>query len=499
MKRKNIKYKIDINSIRNESEQNLEAKINGIKDSNLSYLEKMCKVLAEEKTKINKIQREICNIDIKKINEEWENQIRQKIEEIKDINLSYFQKRLLILSQLKTTSYSKEENDENQKSLLKKSINSSSSGSSTEQGEERKIKFFDDGIEVSKISKRKKNYPNFYIDIEYFRDQNERFIWKKMKNFEKLGLNDFEKRIKVLKDEKASTVDLQKYIKSEKIDIFKIMAKKEEEIKAKMEKKTEKNLNEYEKREKVLQEEKTTTEFVNNDNQIDHSEINYSFGGNSMEKTADITDNKINDNDLEESFLNKSISFYHEFLISSEKEKKEFNSIRAKFYIKHKLYDIPLGIENHDAITPQKYKISDKFFGFLYPNDLQTYYITVCGFLLSPTKDGIEINKNDEKYDSYLGLYFCGETVEIFTKNGKEKKKCSKNEFICKDCMKINKSNYHLKNNQLININGRVSKINKGKYHCFGHFLVGNIIEDCITKFSCKACQNLDLISDIYK
>ena len=65
--------------------------------------------------------------------------------------------------------------------------------------------------------------------------------------------------------------------------------------------------------------------------------------------------------------------------------------------------------------------------------------------------------------------------------------------------MKINKSNYHLKNNKLININGRVSKIKKGKYHCFGHFLVENIIEDCINEFRCKACQNLDLISDIYK
>ena len=498
MKRKNKKYKIDINSIRNEYEQNLEVNINGIKDSSLSYIEKRCKILTEEKTKINKIQKEIYNIDIKKILEDWEKQIQQKIEEIKDINLSYFQKRLLILSQLKTTSYSNEESDRNQKSMLKKSIDSSSSGSSTE-GEERKIKFFDDGIEVSNISKRKSNYPDFYIDIEYFRDQNERFILNKMKNFEKLGLNDFEKRIKVLKDEKTSTVDLQKYIKSEKIDIFKIIAEKEEERKAKMDKITESNLNEYEKREKVLQEEKTTTESVNNNNQKDHPSINNSFEGNSMDKTTDMTDNKINNSDLDVSFLNKSISFYHEFLISCEKEKKEFISIRSKFYIKYKLYDIPLDIENHDAITPEKYMINEKFFGFVYPNDLQTYYITVSGFLLSSTKDGIEINKNDGKYDIGLGLYFCGETVEIFTKKGKEKKKCSKNEFICKDCMKINKSNYHLKNNQLININGRVSKINKGKYHCFGHFLVGNIIEDCINEFSCKACQNLELISDIYK
>ena len=64
--------------------------------------------------------------------------------------------------------------------------------------------------------------------------------------------------------------------------------------------------------------------------------------------------------------------------------------------------------------------------------------------------------------------------------------------------MEINKKKYGLKNNYLININGRVAKIIKGKFHCFGHFLIGNIIEDCITTFSCKACEIIDKYSDYY-
>ena len=64
--------------------------------------------------------------------------------------------------------------------------------------------------------------------------------------------------------------------------------------------------------------------------------------------------------------------------------------------------------------------------------------------------------------------------------------------------MKNNKEIYNIKKNYLININGRVAKINKGKYHCFGHFLVGNQIEDCISKFTCKACKLLQIYSEYY-
>ena len=96
-----------------------------------------------------------------------------------------------------------------------------------------------------------------------------------------------------------------------------------------------------------------------------------------------------------------------------------------------------------------------------------------------------------------LGLFFCGKKIN---EGIKEEKKCSPNEFICKDCMKLNKEIYYINktNDYLININGRVAKMHKGKYHCFGHFLFDREIKDCINKFSCKACKMLDSIKDYY-
>ena len=64
--------------------------------------------------------------------------------------------------------------------------------------------------------------------------------------------------------------------------------------------------------------------------------------------------------------------------------------------------------------------------------------------------------------------------------------------------MNYNEEIYNIKNNYLININGRVAKMNKGKYHCFGNFFVGNQIEDYINKFTCKACILLLMYSEYY-
>ena len=69
---------------------------------------------------------------------------------------------------------------------------------------------------------------------------------------------------------------------------------------------------------------------------------------------------------------------------------------------------------------------------------------------------------------------------------------------MCKKCMEINKKHYNIKNKYLININGRVAKINKGSFHCFGHYLIGNQIEQCISTFSCKACKLLDFCSKYF-
>lgn len=194
------------------------------------------------------------------------------------------------------------------------------------------------------------------------------------------------------------------------------------------------------------------------------------------------------------SYKNKNDSFYER-----EKE-KSFNLIRSDFYIKKCLYDIPLNIEYNIFNTPPKYKINDIYYAYLYPNELVTYCITISGFLYN---DEIYINSKDEvknkkNYLSALGFYFCGEKIEIKKENEIITGTCSPNEFICKKCMELNKKLYNINSKYLININGRVTKKNKGTYHCFGHFLCGNQIEDCIVKFSCKSCKILNVISDYY-
>ena len=174
-----------------------------------------------------------------------------------------------------------------------------------------------------------------------------------------------------------------------------------------------------------------------------------------------------------------------------------FNKVRANFYMKYKFYDVPLYQNGFITRIPEKYFINEQLFGFLYPDNYNTYCITKSGYLVSNNVinelDDKEINIT--KFDNSRGLYFCEKEIKI--KN--ETKICAPNKFICKECMEINKKKYNIKDNYLININGRVAKINKRSYHCFGHFLYKTQIEDCISKFSCKACKLLDIYSSYYK
>lgn len=179
----------------------------------------------------------------------------------------------------------------------------------------------------------------------------------------------------------------------------------------------------------------------------------------------------------------------------------KFNSLRIQYYLKYNLFDICL-YEMHDITnSPVKYKINNELSAFLYPNEIITFCLTISGFL---KKDNIKIYPNIPKiqvdhFNTLLGLRFCNKVIEIETDNGIQRKKCSPFQFLCKNCNEINKKIYGIKKQYLININGRVSKINKGKYHCFGHFLCKNQIEDCITNFCCKACQMLNLFSKYYQ
>ena len=210
-----------------------------------------------------------------------------------------------------------------------------------------------------------------------------------------------------------------------------------------------------------------------------------------------------NNNNINELYLNNLESFYKKsFLYKDEKNCiKSFNSVKADYLNINKLFDIPLIIKDSTIYTPDIYKINDKYFAFVYPNDLDTYYITESGNLLDHKMNNNikDINEGKNNFNEKLGLYFCGENLSIQIGKEIHQKKCAPNEFICKECMEINKKKYFINNDYLININGRIAKINEGKIHCFGHFLIKKQIEDCITKFTCKACQMLNSFLKYYE
>ena len=310
-----------------------------------------------------------------------------------------------------------------------------------------------------KFDQNEKNKIKFNISTGIFRDEKEIQIENKIQSIKDSNLTAYEKRLKVLQEEtniyyKIKDVNLG--IKFEENDSYK-----------------EKNKNEFNninKTSKNLVEVKNLNDSIEIINNIETQE----------NKSISLNDSSLYNSKIDESNIN-------------EQSKNEFNSFRTKYYLEHKLYDFCLFKEAEKDFLPDIYKIDKDLKGFVYPNDLKTYCISQSGFLLQKEKKENYSGKNSANTDS--GLFFCGKKIII--KNNEEKK-CSLNQFICFECMKINKEIYNIKNHYLININGRISKINKGKYHCFGHFLVGNQIEDCINKFTCKACKLLQMYSEYY-
>jgi hypothetical protein len=212
---------------------------------------------------------------------------------------------------------------------------------------------------------------------------------------------------------------------------------------------------------------------------------------------------------------------YNNSMINKEKEKEEkekeekktdkdkYNkriiSSKTDFYLKNNLYDLPLNENKSDMNLPEKHGFykDDEHFIFVCKDDLTTYRPISCArFKINKNYKTISDfhckGENGCKYNENLDLFFCGKNIEIKGKNGIENKRCTPNEFICRDCMLANKKYYQLNEDFLININGRVAYKTKSSYHCYGHFLIGNEIKDCI-KFKCKACKMLDSFSEYYK
>ena len=299
----------------------------------------------------------------------------------------------------------------------------------------------------------------FQIPISNINEENERIIDNKIKNIENPELTYFQKRLIILIEEKTKSYEIEHNNNSK-----------------------EENKN------------NTILLFNEPDNSISlNDQVNSTSYIDELNSTSDNSKSYMS-NDL--SINSKSVSAI------TKVENKKFNPIRANYYLKYSLYDI---IKDTTFDYPPIYIINEKYYALVYPNELISYGFIQSGFLKNNNNknnsNNIDNNNNNSKYNDKLGLYFCGKDVQIKLGDGIHIKKCTPNEFICRECMEKNKKKYNINDKYLININGRVAKINKGSYHCFGHFLCAkdNQIEDCISKFSCKACKLLDKYSKFFQ
>ena len=145
-------FTIKINQIEENVEKEINEKIKAINDPNLNDFQKRLLVLAQDKTGSFTVPNTKYNIDIKQIKKEREEEIEEKIKQIKEINLSYIQKRFLVLREEKTISYYVNEEEEN----IKKDQNEGSSTDGDSLDEQYKLD--DNGLDIN--IQKKKNINN---------------------------------------------------------------------------------------------------------------------------------------------------------------------------------------------------------------------------------------------------------------------------------------------------------------------------------------------------
>ena len=467
--RKKPLFNLKLDEIKKNEKEEQKKQIMNIKAPYLNDFQKLLLLLSEEKTtticQIKSYMDELEKRDINKL----ENCIQDKTININDTNFSG-KKSYQVLEKEKAISYTANGNNESnikENDIQNSNFNEREGLSKEGDSSDKEYELENDGFETIQEEKKNKYKKNFYIDIETINENYEKLILKRMEKYNNLNISELEKRILALREDKTTTIYIKSTVKHDNSNIN-INVKSENNLKD-----DHKNTNEENENIIIYK-----PSYSNNDNN-DKSNI-------SLNKTNDITNN----DDINNSTINENEN--------SENKKNKFNPVRVKYFLKNKIYDIPINLQKEKVKTPTKYWINDKDFGFVYDNNLKTFYITGSEFILNYENDNKIIN-NNIKCDNELGLYFCGKNIEIKNKDGIiTKQKCSPDNFMCKECMKINKNNYQIKDNYLININGRVVKKNKGKYHCFGHFLCNNQIEDCIVKFSCKACKLLEEYPEYY-
>ena len=293
------------------------------------------------------------------------------------------------------------------------------------------------------------------IPIHSIKEQNKKYLESKLLQG-KYDINDFEQILKILKSDKTSKCKIKNTISNS-----------------------------------ALNQKENNTELIINNPYVSFN-LNYIYLYQNDTKNISLSsfESTAFDSVIIE---NTSRIIIHDFL------ENKFNFAWISYCLKYKLYDITLTQELINFNHPIKYKINDEHFSFVYPNELITFCITISGLMFKNNminSDEICREYKGSKYNHILGLFFCKKNIKL---NEKTTLKCTPNVFMCKNCVEINKRIYNLKDHYLINIYGRVSKKNKGLYHCFGNFLVNNKIEECITSYICRACCLLNSFSHYYK
>ena len=338
-------------------------------------------------------------------------------------------------------------------------------------------------VNKDKVKENKNPFQN--LDPKKVREEYEKIIQKKMKEI-KGNYTESEKRDMVLMELKTTTNYLDiKQENDDKIDIEKVKENEEIKINKKIDNNNE---NYYEKRLLVLNEMSTKKDYMNKED-IKQSTKQQEQIEILIEKPKNI-DAPSCMNITGNSTFQDSKDDKDEF---KPEKSKIFNEARAQVHIKYKIFDnllIKINPINSNLIFPEKYNVDFTHYVFVYENNLKTYPIT-CNESFKNEKS-IKINNLEEPF----GLHFCGKKVKL--EGEIEIRECAPNNFICKECMEKNKKRYNLLDNYLININGRVSKNIKGKYHCFGTFVKGITFENCVNNFTCKACEILNSCQNYY-
>ena len=389
-----------------------------------------------------------CNIPINKIRKDLKN---------KESQLN-FEEQIKILKEEKTTT---------EKNIIKKSNNLETVNKDKDK------------------DKAKENINPFQIiDPKKLREEYEKI---------KGNYTESEKRDMVLMELKTTTNYLDiKQENEDKIDIEKVKENEEIKINKKIDNNNE---NYYEKRLLVLNEMSTKKDYMNKEDikqstkQQEQIEIL-----NEKQKNLDAPPcMNITGNSTFQDSKDDNAQFPETDDEFKTEKSKIFNEARTQAHIKYKIFDnllIKINPINSNLIFPEKYNVDFTHYVFVYENNLKTYPITCIESFKN--EKSIKINNLEEPF----GLHFCGKKVKL--EGEIEIRECAPNNFICKECMEKNKKRYNLHDNYLININGRVSKNIKGKYHCFGTFRKGITFEYCINNFTCKACEILNSCQNYY-